>query len=93
MNGNGSAWDRGFFRFVRYVAVIGGCCWYMFRWEYKTTTLQGSVDSLSVRVDRLAIAALTRDEYHRVLRQANEEHRRMWSAMGRPAEARELDPR
>jgi len=75
-NGDGSGWDRGFWRMVRYASVLLPAAWFAF--SLKSDVKQLSVDMQLLRgeVRSLAARTFTREEAERILREANEEFAR-----------------
>jgi hypothetical protein len=97
-NGGSSEWDRGFWRFVRYGVVIGSAMAFFFAWdgrlkkqEMANLEVARAIDSLTATVQKMAANMQTREEAARILRQTNRERAKMWRALGRADEYREIE--
>jgi hypothetical protein len=71
-NGNGSAaWDRSFWRFIRYAVLIGGAVLFFARWEARMDRLEAAFTSSTATI---------RAEEVRKFRLADRRFQRLYSA-------------
>lgn len=95
-NGDGDkefmAWVRHLAKAVWYIGVIAGATLFVVKWDQRQTALEQSIVVIRQKVDKLDADTIQRSEYNRVMKQANREHRRLWTALGRKADAEDIDP-
>ena len=79
-----NGWDVGFLRFVRYATVIGAGAWFAFTLKADIARVEAKADSLTLLATKIRAEMFTKTQGQRVMKESNEEHRRLWRAVGRP---------
>lgn len=78
-----NGWDAGFWRFVRYATVIGAGAWFAFTIKADIARVEAKADSLTLLATRIRAEMFSKTQGQRIMKESNEEHRRLWKVIGR----------